>query len=137
MNTTKLSQRILSSSIHIDKVIEPNLDVLKNKYSNVLIDSTLSITLPISLPTNGGGICIWNNDDIKLDTQFSLNVKSLYNKSVYGIPTVEEYITGQAFMFPGNVLHQMAPAVDPTPEDRRITFQAHAVLCDDVWRLFF
>lgn len=135
--TINLMKKVQTSTAHIDGVLEPNLDVLEDKYSQVVKDSLTSVTVPIEIPGGGAGICIWNDENWAADEGFAHSIQSLYRNNKYGIPTVQEYVEGQGFIFLGDTLHQMAPAIDPTPEDRRITLQAHAVLCDDIWRLFF
>jgi hypothetical protein len=37
----------------------------------------------------------------------------------------------------GQAKHQIAPAFNCEPRDRRITLQGHGVRCDGVWRLYF
>lgn len=135
--TLKLMTKPQASTAHVDRVLDMHLDVLSDKYSKIFVDSVISITIPVELPSNGGGICIWHDENWAADEGFPHSIQSLYNNHRFGIPTVEQYKQGQGFIFPGDTLHQMAPAIDPTPEDRRITLQAHAVLCDDIWRLFF
>jgi len=132
-----LSSKVLSSSVHMDNVLYPHLELLRSKYSNVIESSVISITIPVQIPSQGAGICIWNDHNSGVQDGFPAVVQSLYKDNAYGIPTVEEYKLGQAFIFPGDTLHQMAPAISPRTDDRRITLQAHGVLCDEVWRFFF
>ena len=111
----------------------------ENEYLNIFnevdLENTLSFTIPINLPTHGGGLYTWEDEvdpklfnyttnDTKLSELESPSVSNLYNK-------------GEMVYFIGHLLHQMMPGRDLQPTDRRITVQGHGIKCDGVWRLYW
>ena len=124
-------------------------------FDEVDFDNPLSFTLTVTLPTNGGGLYIWDwaNFDQKMIDEFNfqsndekidvLNNKYLWeNGSVPRYeptyePLMESYVEGNMIYFTGPIVHQIAPAKNCHPNDRRITLQGHGLKCDGVWRLYF
>ena len=53
------------------------------------------------------------------------------------IPHVIPHLEGYAFWYHGMVMHQMILGQDFRKGDYRITFQGHALKCDDKWRLWW
>lgn len=127
--------------IHRDELYSAHYDFLKTKYKKVENYKIISITLSILLPQNGSGLCVWDEELSKFDTNKDF-AKEIIDCKVYenfelGMPTIVPYITGSAFCFSGNSYHQIAPICTIYPEDRRVTLQAHGMVCDGAWRLFF
>jgi hypothetical protein len=127
--------------IHKDGLNDLHYDFLSNKYSRVDKNKIISITLSLQLPTNGGGLCVWDEDLKQFSSSegFAKDIleSNLYDNFEYGMPYIIPYITGSAFCFSGMNLHQIAPIFTAHPGDRRITLQAHGMVCDGAWRLFF
>ena len=86
-------------------------------------ESVVSFTLPVALPTHGGGLNWW---DIDYENWFGLEE----GKRQFLAETSEKhflsYQTGRLVVHSGLLLHQIAPARVILPEDRRITLQGHA-----------
>lgn len=124
-------------------------------FEEVDFTNPLSFTMAVTLPRNGGGLFIWDwaNFDQEMIDNFNfqpnedkvevLNNKYLWdNGSTNGYeptyePILEKYIEGNLVYFTGHVVHQIAPAKNCHPYDRRITVQGHGLKCDGVWRLYF
>ena len=121
-------------SVHVDVQYEEHYDYW-HSFKEVDLKNTLSFTIPVKLPKNGGGLYTWGDEvdpysfnyttnKTKLDELESPSVSNLYNK-------------GEMIYFIGHLLHQMMPGVNVQPTDRRITVQGHGVKCDGVWRLYW
>ena len=126
-----------------------------NRFKEVDLENVLSFTLAIKLPKHGGGLYIWDwaeFDQEMIDTfNFQHNdnkvdvLKNKYlwdNGSVNGYdpkeePLYEEYTEGSMVYFIGHLVHQIAPAKNCQPDDKRITLQGHAIMCDGIWRCYF
>jgi|688.fasta_scaffold278572_2 hypothetical protein len=128
-------------AIHKDDLYKVHMNMLSNKYRLVESEKIISITLSIKLPEHGSGLCIWDKSLIKFseDRDFEKQVleSGLYKDYELGNPIVIKYKEGSAFCFSGKSFHQIAPVTKAHPGDRRITMQAHGIVCDGVWRLFF
>ena len=121
-------------SVHVDVQYEEHYDYW-HSFKEVDLENTLSFTIPVNLPTHGGGLYTWEDEvnpysfnyttnENKLDELESPSVSNLYNK-------------GEMIYFIGHLLHQMMPGTKLQPTDRRITVQGHGVKCDGVWRLYW
>ena len=121
-------------SVHVDVQYEEHYEYW-NIFKEVDLENTLSFTIPINLPTHGGGLYTWEDEvdpklfnyttnDTKLSELESPSISNLYNK-------------GEMVYFIGHLLHQMMPGRDLQPTDRRITVQGHGIKCDGVWRLYW
>ena len=155
-----------SASLHFDHQYEEHYDYW-NLFDDVDLNNTLSFTLPVELPKNGGGLWIWNCDKNSLseynfqdsngkDLKFRSYMKDLdpryieafwqnktspplsQNDPIYSNkPIVLPYKVGRASYHVGPIWHQIMPAYELSDTDRRITLQGHGVKCDGVWRLYF
>lgn len=74
-----------------------------------------SLTLPIVLPSEGGGLNVW-------DKEGSMN-------------TIE-YVPGDGYIHFGELKHQIAQGGNMGFMDERITMQLHGVLVDGIWRVY-
>ena len=85
------------------------------------LNSVVSFTLPIVLPTHGGGLNWW---DIEWDSSRSRQEqeKLQSTKTKNYLP----YKTGKMVVHNGHLLHQIAPATEILSNDRRVTLQGHA-----------
>lgn len=97
--------------------------------------NTLSITLPLLLPTGGAGLRLWNIDGRALENTDAATRSRMTMTSAP--PTVEHYTPGQALLHDGFQLHQIAPMKGAQPGEWRITLQAHAALLQGRWRLYW
>ena len=121
-------------SVHVDVQYEEHYDYW-HTFKKVDLENPLSFTIPINLPTHGGGLYTWEDivdpllfnyttNNTKLSELESPSVSNLYNK-------------GEMVYFIGHLLHQMMPGTQIQPTDKRITVQGHGVKCDGVWRLYW
>ena len=138
---TKTYMEQPSATIHVDLQHEQH-EFLWNHFKEVDLENTLSFTLPIQVPTNGGGLNTWEEESMKqyeIDNKYTKHMKELdYSKwGDYGEPTVVPYKAGEMFWFIGSLVHQIAPAYNADFNDRRISLQGHGVKCDGVWQLYF
>ena len=138
---TKMYMEQPSATIHVDLQHEQH-EFLWNHFKEVDLENTLSVTLPIQVPTNGGGLNTWEEESMKqyeIDNKYTKHMKELdYSKwGDYGEPTVVPYKAGEMFWFIGSLVHQIAPAYNADFNDRRISLQGHGVKCDGVWQLYF
>lgn len=151
------------ASLHVDIQYREHYDVW-DSVGNPDYEEPLSFTLPLELPSNGGGLFIWDwknmseeeiesfnfqdqeskekqlNEwyDPRDDDEFWYHSTSLnYNPIYDSKPKVVEYKVGRLFYHTGHVLHQIIPGFDLKPDDRRITLQGHGIKCDGVWQIYF
>lgn len=89
----------------------------------------LSITVPIRVPTGGAALRVWG---VTWEQAREANPESRRRLAEANRhPTNHPYRTGVVAIHSGHLLHQIAPFVDPLPEDERITMQAHALPVND------
>ena len=121
-------------SVHVDVQNEEHHDYWQ-KFKNVNLDDTMSFTVPIRLPSGGGGLYTWEDEVDPYSFNYTTNETKL---SELKSPTVSNsYTEGEMIYFMGYLLHQMMPGVNVQPTDRRITVQGHGQKCDGVWRLYW
>ena len=138
---TKTYMEQPSATIHVDLQHEQH-EFLWNHFKEVDLENTLSFTLPIQVPTNGGGLNTWEDESMKqyeIDNKYTKHMKELdYSQwGDYGEPTVVPYEAGKMFWFTGQLVHQIAPAYNADFTDRRISLQGHGVKCDGKWIIYF
>lgn len=97
------------------------------------LDHPLSFTLAITIPHNGGGLFHWDitaedvaGDGRRIEALLSTRCRSY-----------QPYRPGALILHSGRQLHQAAPGVDLSVEDRRVTLQGHAVHSTDGWELYW
>tara|TARA_B100000965_G_scaffold200981_1_gene167789 strand:+ start:686 stop:1459 length:774 start_codon:yes stop_codon:yes gene_type:complete len=121
-------------SVHVDVQYEEHEKYWK-KFKEVDLTNTLSFTVPIQLPTHGGGLYTW---DDKVDAySFNYATNKLKLSELQCASVTNLYEVGEMIYFVGHLLHQMMPGKNIQPTDRRITVQGHGVKCDGVWRLYW
>ena len=155
-----------SASLHFDHQYREHHSYW-DLFNDVDLENTLSFTLPVELPKNGGGLWLWNWDKDILSTynfqdssgediKFRKYMKDFdprYNKAFWhnktspplseydpiydNKPIVLPYKVGRASYHVGPIWHQIMPGYELLDTDRRITLQGHGVKCDGVWRLYF
>ena len=121
-------------SVHVDVQWEEHHDYWQ-KFDKVNLEDTLSFTVPIKLPSGGGGLYTWADEVNPYSFNYTTNETKL---SELKHPCVTNlYNEGEMIYFIGHLLHQMMPGVNVQPTDRRITVQGHGQKCDGVWRLYW
>ena len=138
---TKMYMEQPSATIHVDLQHEQH-DFLWSHFKEVDLENTLSFTLPIQVPMNGGGLNTWEEESMKqyeIDNEYTKHMKELdYSQwGDYGEPTVVPYTAGKLFWFTGRLVHQIAPGFNLCWGDKRISLQGHGVKCDGKWVLYF
>ena len=94
----------------------------------------VSFTLPIALPSSGGGLHTW----ALAWQEFSEADAESRKRLVAGAErSLHRYRPGELVVHSGNLLHQAAPGRQLSPEDERFTLQGHALFCDGAWRLYW
>ena len=138
---TKMYMEQPSATIHVDLQHEQH-DFLWSHFKEVDLENTLSFTLPLVVPKNGGGLNTWEEESMKqyeIDNEYTKHMKELdYSQwGDYGEPTVVPYTAGKMFWFTGKLVHQIAPGFNLDFNDKRISLQGHGVKCDGNWILYF
>ena len=121
-------------SVHVDVQYEEHHEYWQT-FNTVNFKETMSFTIPIDLPSGGGGLYTWADEVNPYSFNYTTNETKL---SELKSPTVSNsYTEGEMIYFMGYLLHQMMPGVNVQPTDRRITVQGHGQKCDGVWRLYW
>ena len=121
-------------SVHVDVQWEEHHDYW-NTFKKVNLEDTLSFTVPIKLPSSGGGLYTWADEVNPYSFNYTTNENKLAELESPAITNL--YTEGEMIYFIGHLLHQMMPGVNVQPTDRRITVQGHGIKCDGVWRLYW
>jgi hypothetical protein len=118
------------TKIHVD--IPYQKYQFTKKFTNIDYDNPVNFTLTLELPTDGGGINMW--DVVEDPTHFQLN----YDSIVENLKTPEyfAYNKGELSYFFGYPIHQIAKK-STIRGDRRITIQGHGLKCDNKWIIYF
>src|SRR5262245_20448322 len=94
----------------------------------------LSFTLPVCLPTGGGGLHMWDIsywDAGALAESKRDQIRRMFERQYY------PYSLGKLVLHSGLYLHQIAPMKDALAGEERITYQGHALRFGDMWRLYW
>ena len=94
----------------------------------------LSFTLPIALPSLGGGM---NVKEIRIQETYGLSEEAAARLIDSTNHEFYPYRLGQLAVHDGLTYHQIAPFKKTMPGDQRITLQGHAVLDRKRWELFW
>ncbi len=115
------------ASTHFDRQWEL-LDL--TGYDGVDSSRILSFTLPLELPTGGGGLLLWPK--VADPTHEAGRGKTPPRPE--DMDRVEvEYTVGELVVHDGWHLHEMAPFRSADGDRARITLQGHAISCDRGW----
>ena len=131
-----------SASLHFDHQYEEH-GAYWELFDDVNLKETLSFTLPVELPKNGGGLWIWGTQDVNNSDENSIFKKYMdsfdprYDKAFWqnktspplseydpiydDKPIVLPYKVGKAYYHIGPVWHQIMPGYQLSDTDRRIT----------------
>ena len=132
---TKLFEKPLGS-VHVDVQYEEHHEYWQTfNEVNFKDEDIMSFTIPIDLPSGGGGLYTWA-DEVN---PYSFNYTTTENKmtELKNEKVSNLYNKGEMVYFVGHLLHQMMPGINVQPTDKRITVQGHGQKCDGVWRLYW
>jgi len=89
----------------------------------------LSFTLPVDLPSIGGGLNTWPVNETE--------AKRAMANGIEPPMTFHPYCLGELVMHSGNLLHQAALALKMNDNERRITLQGHGIRARDTMYLYW
>jgi hypothetical protein len=95
---------------------------------------SISFTLAIEIPENGGGLNIWDLHHEEIDHLSQIEVSKLIlsrEKKFY------EYEVGSFILHSGHQVHQIAPGRNLQPTDQRITLQGHGLMSQGTWYFYW
>jgi hypothetical protein len=97
-------------------------------------EESLSFTLYLELPLNGGGMYTWDYhyDDLK-----NLDSEERKNKLDNSEPTYKKFAIGDLVLHDGLHYHQIAPMFELAENDMRISFQGHAIKSAGTYHLYW
>ena len=121
-------------SVHVDVQWEEHHDHWQT-FKEVDLKNTMSFTIPIKLPSGGGGLYTWADEVNPHSFNYTTNDNKLAELESPAITNL--YTEGEMIYFMGHLLHQMMPGVNVQPDDRRITVQGHGQKCDGTWRIYW
>lgn len=124
------------ASIHIDTPYKNHL-IHWMHYKQVDFLNPLSITVCLETPQHGAGLNLWHRVQGITQMHGHAVIDDRFDRSGLPPPQYHAYTKGWMYVSSGHQVHQIAPSKPFLPSDRRITFQAHAVMCDHAWRIFF
>lgn len=124
------------ASIHIDTPYKNHL-IHWMRYRKVDFLNPLSITVCLETPRQGAGLNLWHRVQAVTQMHGHAFVDDRIDRTRLALPSHHAYTAGWMYVSSGHQVHQIAPCKPFLPSDRRITLQAHAVMCDDAWRVFF
>lgn len=103
-------------------------------YNKPEFEHSLSFTLPLALPNQGGGLNLWNIHYQNIKDMQPLEI----NQYVSNTPMEYcSYHIGELVVHSGHILHQAAPGIKISPDDRRITLQGHCTRVDNCWYVYW
>lgn len=85
---------------------------------------SISFTLYLELPKNGGGVYYW---DLFYEDLCQMNLKDREEEIHKHEKKLKTFNEGDLFIHNGHQYHQIAPFFDIEPEDQRISLQGHAI----------
>lgn len=93
-----------------------------------------SVTLPIEIPRHGAWMNVWGVHA----RDWGLVFEEGWQQRLQQAPKHHvAYTAGHLVFHTGQFVHRIAPSRQLGPDDRRITLQAHAVLLNGVWQLYW
>lgn len=96
--------------------------------------NSLSLTMPVTLPHDGGGMFYWDMLFAEAEGWDSEQVERIKQSKTRNFCAYEP---GKIVLHVGNFLHQAAPYQDPQPDDERITLQGHMAFYRGSWHLYW
>lgn len=120
------------ASVHFDMQY---LSIDWSAYGKLDFDRQVSITLSIRLPAGGGGLRVWNINQLDLRKLSKEDAAAMQRANAE--PEYHPYRVGTMVLHSGHQLHQIAPAPKLVEGDERLTLQAHAVPATDGWIVYW
>lgn len=97
-------------------------------------DETLSFTMPVALPREGGGMDVWDCDqDDWLAQSPAARLETLKTRPRRDVA----YALGELVLHSGRLVHRIQASQALAPDDARITLQGHGVRREGVWHLYW
>jgi hypothetical protein len=109
------------ASVHFD-LQQNQLDW--SRHEEVDLDTPLSLTLSIRLPSAGAGLRLWPLTLVETARMTKDEFRGVVARTE---PELHTYREGWFVVHSGSQLHQIAPALGMRADDERITLQAHAL----------
>ncbi|MGD1909807.1 MAG: hypothetical protein ACFB2X_02745 [Rivularia sp. (in: cyanobacteria)] len=97
-------------------------------------NNTLSLTLAIALPHDGGGLLTW---DLHHDNMQTITNEQINSIIAQGAKHYHPYEIGKFVLHSGHEVHQIAPGQNLQPLDERITLQGHCLRTQDSWWFYW
>jgi len=96
--------------------------------------AVFSVTMPIAVPQHGAWMNVWGVHA----RDWALVMGEGWQEQLKGSPTHHvSYTPGHLVFHTGQYVHRIAPSRQLGPDDMRITLQAHGVLLDGTWELYW
>lgn len=96
--------------------------------------SPISFTLPVKLPSGGGGLYVW---DLLLSDTENMTPAEKAEALSESKRSFHPYKEGSLVMHSGHMYHQIAPMVNAKATDARITLQGHGIRSEGVYYLYW
>jgi hypothetical protein len=131
------SQREDCASCHFD--LQHEYIPWAQWYANVDLANTLSFTLPLNLPSRGGGLMYWPDLTVTSMREYIRTDRfgDIVTAAHRTLATALRYTIGNLVLHDGHTLHQMAGVSGISVTDERITLQGHGVFAEGAWRLYW
>jgi hypothetical protein len=94
---------------------------------------TISFTLPLRLPSSGGGLMVW---EVMLDDVLNLDKEATRDYIRNASRQRIKYQVGELVIHPGHALHMIYPWQSKTDE-QRITLQGHCIMINNQWLAYW
>jgi hypothetical protein len=101
---------------------------------NADLRDTISYTGSISLPRGGAGLNIWDLTSGDVEDRSYQEIRALAERRPR---TFIPYTVGNAVLHSADIVHQIAPWHDVSPDDERITLQGQGIRVDETYLLFW
>ncbi len=122
-----------SQSAHVPHFDRPFVTLKWDTEEEIDFKQTISFTLSIKLPKEGGGLRLWDVTYYEVTSLPREQAKELVKSRK---AAVHMYQTGSWICHSGNELHQILPWKSE-PGDQRITLQGHGLFYENRWNLFW
>jgi hypothetical protein len=124
-------------SCHFD--IQHNLIPWQQWYTSIDPGDTFSFTLPLKLPSEGGGLTFWESHSVdRMNDYMNTGRFGEIVATAHAMASATiRYTPGRLVLHNGHMLHKMAGVPRIFATDERITLQGHGILADGVWRLYW
>jgi hypothetical protein len=138
----RLAQDLAFPGFHVYQSFSPGNQPGRNAHfdlqwmhavPNELPEATLSFTVPIELPRQGGSMWLW---PLRFDEVSSLGMP-VVDYALSTPPSVWNYEVGALYVRDGFDLHAIGRTEAPSEGCRRITLQGHGIRRYGVWYLYW